>query len=151
MSQEITIAGIGIAPEVLTAIVSRAVEEVEGIASVGVKDLATNLVSMFSTKSVPMGEDVEAEVVDDKLRLTVHLTVFFGYPFKPLAEAVRVEAEVVDDKLRLTVHLTVFFGYPFKPLAEAVRVAVANAIDAQVGVEVECVNICIDSLVFPKE
>ena len=117
MSQEITIAGIGIAPEVLTAIVSRAVEEVEGIASVGVKDLATNLVSMFSTKSVPMGEDVEAEVVDDKLRLTVHLTVFFGYPFKP----------------------------------EAVRVAVANAIDAQVGVEVECVNICIDSLVFPKE
>ncbi|MFR3452563.1 MAG: hypothetical protein ACLTSX_14375 [Collinsella sp.] len=55
MSQEITIAGIGIAPEVLTAIVSRAVEEVEGIASVGVKDLATNLVSMFSTKSVPMG------------------------------------------------------------------------------------------------
>lgn len=119
MSQEITIAGIGIAPEVLTAIVSRAVEEVEGIASVGVKDLATNLVSMFSTKSVPMGEGVEAEVVDDKLRLTVHLTVFFGYPFKPLAEAVRV--------------------------------AVANAIDAQVGVEVECVNICIDSLVFPKE
>lgn len=119
MSQEITIAGIGIAPEVLTAIVSRAVEEVEGIASVGVKDLATNLVSMFSTKSVPMGEDVEAEVVDDKLRLTVHLTVFFGYPFKKLAEVVRE--------------------------------AVVSAIDAQVGVEVESVNICIDSLVFPKE
>ena len=30
MSQEIFIAGIGIAPEVLTAIVSRSVEEVEG-------------------------------------------------------------------------------------------------------------------------
>ena len=134
MSQEITIAGIGIAPEVLTAIVSRAVEEVEGIASVGVKDLATNLVSMFSTKSVPMGEDVEAEVVDDKLRLTVHLTVFFGS--RGLGDVYKRQ---------------VFFGYPFKPLAEAVRVAVANAIDAQVGVEVECVNICIDSLVFPKE
>lgn len=119
MSQEITIAGIGIAPEVLAAIVSRSVEQVEGVASVGVKDLATNLVSMFSAKSAQVGEDVEAEVIDDKLRLTVHLTVFFGYPFKKLAEVVRE--------------------------------AVVNAIDAQVGVEVESVNICIDSLVFPKE
>lgn len=119
MSQEITIAGIGIAPEVLAAIVSRSVEEVEGVASVGVKDLATNLVSMFSAKSTQVGEDVEAGVVDDKLRLTVHLTVFFGYPFKKLAEVVRE--------------------------------AVVSAIDAQVGVEVESVNICIDSLVFPKE
>lgn len=119
MSQEITIAGIGIAPEVLAVIVSRSVEEVEGVASVGVKDLATNLVSMFSAKSTQVGEDVEAEVVDDKLRLTVHLTVFFGYPFKKLAEFVRE--------------------------------AVVSAIDAQVGVEVESVNICIDSLVFPKE
>lgn len=119
MSQEITIAGIGIAPEVLAAIVSRSVEQIEGVASVGVKDLATNLVSMFSAKSTQVGEDVEAEVIDDKLRLTVHLTVFFGYPFKKLAEVVRE--------------------------------AVVNAIDAQVGVEVESVNICIDSLVFPKE
>lgn len=119
MSQEITIAGIGIAPEVLAAIVARSVEGVEGVASVGVKDLATNLVSMFSTKTTSMFEDVEAEVVDDKLRLTVHLTVFFGYPFKKLAETVRE--------------------------------AVVNAIDAQVGVDVECVNVCIDSLVFPKE
>lgn len=119
MSQEITIAGIGIAPEVLAAIVSRSVEEVEGVASVGIKDLATNLVSMFSAKSTQVCEDVEAEVVDDKLRLTVHLTVFFGYPFKKLAEVVRE--------------------------------AVVSAIDAQVGVEVESVNICIDSLVFPKE
>lgn len=119
MSQEITIAGVGIAPEVLAAIVSRSVEEVEGVASVGVKDLATNLVSMFSAKSTQVGEDVEAEVVDDKLRLAVHLTVFFGYPFKKLAEVVRE--------------------------------AVVSAIDAQVGVEVESVNICIDSLVFPKE
>ena len=119
MSQEITIAGIGIAPEVLAAIVSRSVEQVEGVASVGVKDLATTLVSMFSAKSTQVGEDVEAEVIDDKLRLTVHLTVFFGYPFKKLAEVVRE--------------------------------AVVNAIDAQVGVEVESVNICIDSLVFPKE
>ena len=35
--------------------------------------------------------------------------------------------------------------------AEAVRAAVVAAIDAQVGVEVECVDVCIDGLVFPKE
>ena len=115
MPQEIKIDGIGISPDVLTAIVSRAVSDVEGIASVGVKDLATNLVSMM------------------------------------LSSEPAVEAEVVGDKLALTVRVVVFFGYPFKKLAEAVRAAVVAAIDAQVGVEVERVDVCIDGLVFPKE
>ena len=107
MPQEIKIDGIGISPDVLTAIVSRAVSDVEGIASVGVKDLATNLVSMMLSSKAPASEPA-------------------------------VEAEV-------------FFGYPFKKLAEAVRAAVVAAIDAQVGVEVERVDVCIDGLVFPKE
>ena len=111
MTQEVTIAGIGIAPEVLTQIVTRSVEEVEGIASVGVRDLATNLVSMLSTRSAPTAPAVEASAV----------------------------------------HVVVFFGYPFKKLAEAVREAVAAVIDAQVGVEVARVDVCIDGLVFPKE
>ena len=119
MPQEIKIDGIGISPDVLTAIVSRAVSDVEGIASVGVKDLATNLVSMMLSK--------------------------------PPASEPAVEAEVVGDKLVLTVRVVVFFGYPFKKLAEAVRAAVVAAIDAQVGVEVERVDVCIDGLVFPKE
>ena len=119
MAQEIVINGIGIAPEVLSAIVSRSLEEVEGVASVGVRDLASNLVSMFSSRSV--------------------------------ATTPAVEAEVVDGKLALTVHLTVFFGYPFKKLAEAVRAAVLRSIDAQVGVAVERIDVCIDGLVFPKE
>ena len=53
MPQEIKIDGIGISPDVLTAIVSRAVSDVEGIASVGVKDLATNLVSMMLSSRLP--------------------------------------------------------------------------------------------------
>ena len=114
MPQEIKIDGIGISPDVLTAIVSRA------IASVGVKDLATNLVSMMLSSKAPASEPA-------------------------------VEAEVVGDKLALTVRVVVFFGYPFKKLAEAVRAAVVAAIDAQVGVEVERVDVCIDGLVFPKE
>ena len=111
MPQEIKIDGIGISPDVLTAIVSRAVSDVEGIASV---------VSMMLSSKAPASEPA-------------------------------VEAEVIGDKLALTVRVVVFFGYPFKKLAEAVRAAVVAAIDAQVGVEVERVDVCIDGLVFPKE
>ena len=67
------------------------------------------------------------------------------------SHGVHGEAEVIGDKLALTVRVVVFFGYPFKKLAEAVRAAVVAAIDAQVGVEVERVDVCIDGLVFPKE
>ncbi len=51
----------------------------------------------------------------------------------------------------MTVHLAVFYGYPFTKLAAAVRTAVSTAILEQVGVEVAAVDVCIDSLVFPKE
>ena len=119
MSQEIYISGMGITPEVLATVVTRSVEEIEGVASVGVKDLAANLVSMFSTRTV--------------------------------SSAPAVEAAVEDDKLAITVHLVVFFGYPFKKLADVVREAVVHGIDAQVGVEVARVDVCIDGLVFPKE
>lgn len=120
MTEEIKIDGIAIAPEVMSAIVVRAVEDIEGIASVGNKDLATNLVSMFSSKNAA--------------------------PALPPVDAV-----VENDALHLTVRVTVFFGYPFKSLAEAVRAAVVKAVDAQVGVEVSSVDVCIDGLVFPKE
>ena len=120
MSQEIKIDGIAIAPDVLTTIVVRSLADIEGVASVGNNDLAANLVSMFSSKT--------------------------SSPSLPA-----VEATVEDDALHIVVRLTVFFGYPFKKLAEAVRVAVSKAIDAQVGVAVCAVEVCIDNLVFPKE
>lgn len=62
-----------------------------------------------------------------------------------------VECETDEGGLVVTVHLAVFFGYVFTKLADAVRVAVARAITENVGVEVSAVNVCIDSLVFPKE
>lgn len=120
MSHEIFVSGIGIAPEVLATIVSRGVDEVEGVASVGEKNLASNLVSMFSSRSISSSPAVEATVTS-------------------------------DDRLAITVRLVVFFGYPFKKLAEAVRAAVVHAIDAQVGVGVASVDVCIDGIVFPKE
>ena len=57
----------------------------------------------------------------------------------------------MDGDLRVTVHLAVFYGSPFTKLAAAVRDAVAEAISEQIGVEVGAVDVCIDSLVFPKE
>ena len=47
--------------------------------------------------------------------------------------------------------LVVFFGYPFTKLAAEVRSAVANAVDAQIGVRVSSIDVCIDELIFPKE
>ena len=120
MAQEIRIDGLGISQGVIAAIVSRAAESVDGVATVGVKDLATNLVSMVLTARTAQQEPA-------------------------------VEAEVENDALKLTVRLVVFFGYPFKKLAAAVREAIAEAIDAQVGVKVAEIDICIDGLVFPKE
>ena len=55
------------------------------------------------------------------------------------------------DAIAITVRLVVFFGYPFTKLAEEVRAAVAEAVDAQIGVRVANIDVCIDELVFPKE
>ena len=62
-----------------------------------------------------------------------------------------VESFVEDDGLHVTVHLAVFYGYPFTKLAEEVRREVARAVTEQIGVGVTAVDVCIDSLVFPKE
>ena len=62
-----------------------------------------------------------------------------------------VECEADEHGLVVTVHLAVFFGYVFTKLAEQVREAVARAITEQIGVGVAAVDVCIDSLVFPKE
>lgn len=62
-----------------------------------------------------------------------------------------VESFVEDDQLHVTVHLAVFYGYAFTKLAAEVRSVVATAINEQIGVGVSAVDVCIDSLVFPKE
>ena len=118
-ADELFISGIGISRSVVSAIVARAVEHIEGVASVGEKDFAANLVSVFTKSANPVSDPVEASVVNDKLNIILHLTVFYGYPFTKLAEEVRAR--------------------------------VAEAIRGQVGYEVGTIDVCIDSLVFPKE
>lgn len=116
---ELFISGIGISRSVISTLVSAAAEKVEGVARVGGNDIASSLVSVFTQRTV--------------------------------APEAAVESLVEDDKLRVTVHLAVFYGYPFTQLAASVREAVAAAVREQIGVEVAGVDVCIDSLVFPKE
>lgn len=116
---ELQISGISVSKGVVKAIVARSAEAVEGVARVGGNDIASSLVRVFTSRSMTFDSSVDAEVVDGGLCVTVHLAVFYGYPFTKLAASVR----------------------------EAIAVAVAS----QVGVEVASVDVCIDSLVFPKE
>ena len=118
---ELTISGIGVSRQVVSAIVAAAAEKVEGVASVGERATASNLVSVFfATGQITSDSDP-------------------------------VEADVVDGPLHVAGHLTVLYGYPFTQLADAVREAVARAVREQMGVEIGAVDVCIDSIVFPKE
>ena len=90
MSNELVISSICVAPAVVATIVSQAVERVEGVASVGENAITSSLISYFMAQPANDGPAVESEVVDDKLSVTVRLSVFYGYPFTKLAEDVRV-------------------------------------------------------------
>ncbi len=86
---ELFISGIGIAKSVVSAVVAVAVQKVEGVASVGGNDIASSLVSVFTSRSVAPDHAVESSVEDGKLHVCVHLAVFYGYPFTQLAQTVR--------------------------------------------------------------
>lgn len=115
---ELFVGGIGISKSVIATIVSQAAQRVEGVASVGGNVITSSLISVF-TKAKPTGPAVESEIVDGKLRICIHLAVFYGYPFTKLAQSVRE--------------------------------AIAGAVSEQIGIEVAAIDVCIDSLVFPKE
>lgn len=116
---ELHIAGIGISKNVVSTVVRQSAEKVEGVVRVGGNDIASSLVSVFTSRS--------------------------------LSPERSIESWVEGDKLNVALHLAVFYGYPFTKLAESVREAVAKGVNEQIGVEVGAVDVCIDSLVFPKE
>ena len=89
MESELVISGIGVSRSVVSTIVSQAAERVEGVASVGENAIASGLISVFTSKTVSNEPAVESEVVDDKLCVSVRLSVFYGYPFTQLAADVR--------------------------------------------------------------
>jgi uncharacterized alkaline shock family protein YloU len=89
MSSELVISGFGVSKSVVAAIVTQAVERVEGVASVGGNAIASSLISAFTSKQAEEEPPVESDVVGDKLHVSVRLSVFYGYPFTKLAEEVR--------------------------------------------------------------
>ena len=88
---ELSIAGIGISRAVIAAVVAIAAEKVEGVASVGQRATASSLVSVFfqADSITPISDAVTSDVIDDKLQISVRLTVLYGYPFTKLAAVVR--------------------------------------------------------------
>ena len=108
MSQPLNLGSFSVSTAVLSQVVREAAEQVEGVVRVGGNDIASSLVNVFTTKSVLPDEAVVAELVDGKLKLTVHVAVFYGYVFTQLADDLRaavakavleqvgVEAAIVD-------------------------------------------------------
>jgi uncharacterized alkaline shock family protein YloU len=86
---ELRISDISVSKDVVMAIVARSAEGVEGVVRVGGNDIASSLVRVFTRRSITPESSVDAEVVDGQLHVSVHLAVFYGYPFTKLAAAVR--------------------------------------------------------------
>lgn len=105
MDNEIVISGITISKDVIATVVALAAEKVDGVASVGDHNLTSSLISMFT--AAPGAADarsVDADVVDDRLQITVRLAVFFGYPFTKLAEDVRAAiAQAINEQVGVEV------------------------------------------------
>lgn len=105
MESELIISGIGVSRSVVSTIVSMAAERVEGVASVGENAIASGLISVFTAKPVSSDPAVESEVIDDKLAITVRLSVFYGYPFTSLADDVRAAVvTAVNSQMGVDVH-----------------------------------------------
>ena len=76
---ELRVSGIGISKSVVSTIVSLAASKVDGVASVGGNDIASSLISVFTSRTVPQESAVEASVEDDKLKIGIHIAAFYGY------------------------------------------------------------------------
>lgn len=95
---------ITLAPGVIDTIISIAVSETEGVASLG-----DPVVSGFFTKlaNKPSTSGIESRRDDDgKLEVTLHITVEYGFVLPELAASVR---QAVADALRVQVGIEVSF------------------------------------------
>lgn len=89
MASDISIDGFTISENVIATIVTIAAERVDGVAYVNGHNVATSLITMFTSKPTVVEDTVTCEVVDGKLDVTLPVAVFFGYTFPELAQAVR--------------------------------------------------------------
>lgn len=86
MSKEVETQAMSLGSGVVETIISIAIGEVEGVASVG-SFPSTGLRSWFGSKHSP-GVDVE-ELEDGRLHVTCHIEVYYGYVLPDLAAQLR--------------------------------------------------------------
>ena len=84
---DLNIDGMAIAPGVVETIVSIAVGEVEGVASVGPSS-TSSLRAVFASKPAPQGIDIALDE-EDKLHVSVRVDVYYGFALPELAAKVR--------------------------------------------------------------
>ncbi len=82
-----------LSPGVVDTIISITASDVEGVAAVGTR-ATTGIRSVFQSKSYNSG--IEADLVDGKLNVAIHVDVFYGYILPELAEKLR---EAIADAL----------------------------------------------------
>ena len=99
---DLAVDGMEIAPGVVETIVSMAVSDVDGVASVG-SFAASGLRSMFAAK--PSTHGVEVAVSDEgALEVAVHIDVYYGYVLPDVADAVRAAiAQAVSGQVGMDV------------------------------------------------
>lgn len=104
MNNAVTVNGVTISTSVIATLVTGAAERVEGVAYVCGRTMATNLMSLITSRPAALTDTVTAEVVGGKLSVTLPIAVFFGYPFTELAAKVRTEvAEVLESQVGVEV------------------------------------------------
>ncbi len=100
MEDELEFGELSITPKVFETIVQKAVEDVEGVASVGVPaPTSASLFSLFGAAPQQQTPAVGVRVRQGKLEVAVHVTAFFGYPFKTLTKQVRTAVATMVETL----------------------------------------------------
>ena len=84
---DLNIDGMALAPGVIETIISIAVQDVEGVASVG-PSTSNGLRSLFVAKPATQGIDIDV-TDDDKLRIAVRVDVLYGYVIPEIALKIR--------------------------------------------------------------
>lgn len=101
---ELYVSGIGISKNVVSTVVSLAARRVAGVASVGGNDIASSLISVFTSRSLAPSRPWSPPSRTTGLKLVVHVAAFYGYPFTKLAADVReAVADAVTEQIGVEV------------------------------------------------
>lgn len=85
---DLNLQGMALADGVVETIVSIAVQDIEGVASIGNASSASGLLAAFQTKPVTHGIEVLAND-DDTLSVAIRIEVYYGYALPDIADQVR--------------------------------------------------------------